>query len=390
LISPLASSTIVWRPIPQVKHAGYPYVQLRNEQIGGFAHEQPAASASDTAPHHARAGARCAVATKPLDVLLVPDGFLPAVSMRSYPPYARYLAELQRIGRLILFDRRGLGPQPPASRTIALGDWVEDAEAALEAARASATIVIGAAEGAITAIALAATRPEKVAGLVLINPTPGPSLTQLARCGLGPRYIELLRWRPEAWAQQPWGLQVVAPSLGRDQAFTAWLRDAFLQIGWPQRMQPAFDVLARTDVRPLLARVQTPTLVVHRRDDAWFSPDHGQLIARGITGARYLELPGADHAPYIGDTDAIIDAIRWFANALPMPGPEQQNTECSPRSLTSRQTHVLELVAAGLTDKQIAARLGLSTRTVQKHLERAYRRLGVQSRTAATRRLSPS
>jgi DNA-binding CsgD family transcriptional regulator len=51
--------------------------------------------------------------------------------------------------------------------------------------------------------------------------------------------------------------------------------------------------------------------------------------------------------------------------------------------LTRRQREVVGLLATGLSDKQIAAELGLSPRTVQKHLEGAYRRLGVVSRTGA-------
>ena len=84
---------------------------------------------------------------------------------------------------------------------------------------------------------------------------------------------------------------------------------------------------------------------------------------------------GADHAPYLGTTSQILDAIRWFI----------ANLELDPThpSLTPRQAEMLELVRAGLTDKEIAARIGLSHRTVQKHLQLAYRKLGVRNRTAA-------
>jgi DNA-binding CsgD family transcriptional regulator len=51
--------------------------------------------------------------------------------------------------------------------------------------------------------------------------------------------------------------------------------------------------------------------------------------------------------------------------------------------LTARQAEVLRLVATGLSERDIAGRLGISHRTVQKHLERAYRVMGVTSRSAA-------
>ncbi len=56
-----------------------------------------------------------------------------------------------------------------------------------------------------------------------------------------------------------------------------------------------------------------------------------------------------------------------------------------PAGLTSREVEVLGLVAAGMTNAQVAQALFLSTRTVHRHLNSIYRKLGVSSRTAATR-----
>lgn len=53
-----------------------------------------------------------------------------------------------------------------------------------------------------------------------------------------------------------------------------------------------------------------------------------------------------------------------------------------PRAATTLQTHLVELVALGHSDKQIAAEMGMSYRTVRTHLERLFTRLGVRSRTA--------
>ncbi|HLH64249.1 MAG TPA: alpha/beta fold hydrolase [Solirubrobacteraceae bacterium] len=307
--------------------------------------------------------------------------------MRALPRYARFLDQLQAIGRLIVLHRRGLGtPEPHGPQQVTLEDWVSDARSALETAGANSPIVVGVAEGAITAIALAARHPERVTGLVLLNPTPGPSLTPLSRAGVGPRYIDLLRWRPETWALETPGLEVVAPSLGRDESFAAWISDAFVAVRGPNGLSPALHLVFRSDARALLSSVRAPTLVVHRRDDAWFTPDHGRLIARAIPGARYLELAGADHAPYVGNTAEILDAITWFAHTLPTLEPGEADDQ--KPGLTPRQAQILQLVAEGLTDKQISAQLRLSPRTIHKHLERAYRRLGVQNRTAAARAMA--
>jgi DNA-binding NarL/FixJ family response regulator len=138
-------------------------------------------------------------------------------------------------------------------------------------------------------------------------------------------------------------------------------------------------------VHNYLSGVHVPTLVIHRHDDAWFSPDHGRAIANAIGGARYVELPGADHAPYVGATGELLSAVRWFvAEIFPstLTTPSSLADVGDPR-LTPRQSQVVRMVRSGLTDKEVAEHMGLSPRTVQKHLELAYRRLGVTNRTAA-------
>jgi DNA-binding CsgD family transcriptional regulator len=77
------------------------------------------------------------------------------------------------------------------------------------------------------------------------------------------------------------------------------------------------------------------------------------------------------------------DAASWLAEAAPpAPAPVNAGTE----ALTPRENEVLRWLAHGKTDAEIAALLGLSPRTVQKHLEHVYTKLGVETRTAAVMR----
>lgn len=312
------------------------------------------------------------------DLLLIPDGFLPMASFERLPQYVRFLADLAALGRLITFDRRGIGASANVgdSDPWRLSDWADDAAGTLDAAGSSTAVVVALAEGAITAVAFAARHPTRTAALVLLNATPGPTLGPLARRGEGLRYIEFLRSTlGHEWIADPPGQEILAPSLEGDRRFSVWLTEAFRQAGDPSRFLPAFDLALRSDVRSFVARVRAPTLVVHRRDNRWFSADHGRVLARAIANARYLELPGADHAPYVGETSQMLDAVRWFIAGLDFDTPHS--------TLTPRQAQMLEFVRAGLTDREIAARTGISRRTVQKHLQLAYRKLGVGNRTAA-------
>jgi DNA-binding CsgD family transcriptional regulator len=59
--------------------------------------------------------------------------------------------------------------------------------------------------------------------------------------------------------------------------------------------------------------------------------------------------------------------------------------ETYPDQLTSREVDVLKLVAAGLTNRETADRLGLSSRTIDAHLRSVFAKIGVGSRSAATR-----
>ncbi len=322
------------------------------------------------------------------DLLLVPDGLLPMVALRELAHYVRFLAQLGRLGRLVLFDRRGIGASIRAGRTgpWGLAEWADDAAEVLTAVGSARAVVVGLAEGAMTAVVLAARHPEAVAALVLVNATPGPGCGGLARRGEGPRYIEYLRSNlHRGWLADPPGLEVIAPSLGRDPAFSAWLTAAFRRAGDARKFLPTFDLALRSDVRGDLGMVRCPTLVVHRRGDAWFAADHGRVLAGAISQARYVELPGADHAPYVGATQDLFHTVRWFLAEI-FPSLVPTNTgdlTGDDLRLTARQAQILGMVRAGLSDREVAARMGISHRTVQKHLELAYRRLGVRNRTAA-------
>ncbi len=128
------------------------------------------------------------------------------------------------------------------------------------------------------------------------------------------------------------------------------------------------------DVRPALARVEAPTLVLHRRGDRAAPPDGGRALAQAISGARLVELEGRSHLPAIGDAQSVVEQVRRFLGLPPL-------RRAVPTGLTARQTEVAALVADGLTNRQIADRLGITERSAESHLERIRLRLGFTSRS---------
>jgi class 3 adenylate cyclase len=70
--------------------------------------------------------------------------------------------------------------------------------------------------------------------------------------------------------------------------------------------------LVDIDVRPVARTLQVPTLVLHRADDRLIPVQAGRALARVIPAARYVELPGDAHPPWIGDTAALVAEIQDF------------------------------------------------------------------------------
>jgi class 3 adenylate cyclase len=66
------------------------------------------------------------------------------------------------------------------------------------------------------------------------------------------------------------------------------------------------------DVRPVLATIRVPTLVLHRADDRAIRVEHGRYVAAQIPSAKYVELAGPDHLPWAGDVDPVLDEIEEF------------------------------------------------------------------------------
>jgi len=90
------------------------------------------------------------------------------------------------------------------------------------------------------------------------------------------------------------------------------------------------------------------------------------------------------HHPQISpDSDVLADAARL--GLRPMLASLRASNGPAPSDLTNRQTDVLRGLAAGLTSKEIAARLGLSTRTVEMHVARLLHRLDARTRSEAVR-----
>jgi pimeloyl-[acyl-carrier protein] methyl ester esterase len=207
--------------------------------------------------------------------------------------------------RVACLDLRGHGRSSPGR--FDLEALSADLAAAAEALELSRAILLGWSLGAQVALAALAGQPAlraRVAGLVLLGATP--------------RFTEGDGW-PH---RQP------ARAYGRflDDCFAPGeLDEAGLARLEPLRRAPAphpgcalagLDLLGATDLRPLLPRLDVPTLVIHGEADAICPPGAGRHLAAAIPGARLLALPGAGHAPFLSREAAVAEALEDFAGGL--------------------------------------------------------------------------
>ena len=246
----------------------------------------------------------------PFDLVLVPGWVSHLEHMWRHPFYAAYLQRLARFARLILFDKRGTGLSDRVS-VGSLADRIDDIGAVMDALGIRRAAVYGVSEGGPLALLFAATHPDRVSALVVYG--------SFARRTIAPDYQ--IGVSMEAWAQQTefternWpviDLERWAPSVAQDDEFREWLGEVRRYGASPGAARELMEVIGEIDVRSVLPAISVPTLVLHRAADATIASAMGRVIADGIPGATFVELPGADHLPWTGDTDALVGEIEHF------------------------------------------------------------------------------
>jgi pimeloyl-ACP methyl ester carboxylesterase/DNA-binding CsgD family transcriptional regulator len=317
------------------------------------------------------------------DLVFVP-GLLSSVDIIwSFPAPTRFFRRLAAFSRLILYDKRGQGASdaPPGDPT--LEQDMEDLSAVLDAVGAERTTLIGYSEGGPVSALFAATFPERTAGLIGLE-TAAASEDVL---NMRPETLAAVRDAVDHWGEGR-SLDLFGPSIAseeRRRQFGAVER----AIGSPARIRARMETAFAADVRAVLPSVRAPTLVVHRADERVMPPAASRHLAELIPDARYVELPGIDHIPWLGDSEAILDEIEEFMmGAAPdragIEGPPGLDRAVGSHELTGRELEVLRLVAAGKSNQQIAAELVISGHTVRRHVQNIFAKVGVSSRAAAT------
>lgn len=255
----------------------------------------------------------------PIDLVLV-AGFISHLEMDwEDPRSAHFLDRLGSFARLIRFDKRGTGLSDRPGYLPDLEARMDDVRAVMDAVGSERAALFGYSEGGPMCVLFAATYPERTSALVLYG-----------------TYAKRLRADGYPWAPTEQERHAYAEEIERDWAFEADMRrmcpsaDKAMAEWWAARARAAaspgaaralIEMNTQIDVRDILPAVRASALVMHRTDDPDSQVGEGRYIAERIPGARFVELAGSDHVPWI-DADEPVDEIQEFLTGV-RPPPEQ-------------------------------------------------------------------
>ena len=228
---------------------------------------------------------------------------------------AKFYGRLASFSRFILFDKRGTGlsDRVTPDKLPTLEERMDDVRAVMDAVGSERAALLGYSEGGPMSILFAATYPERVTALILFGSFAKHVFEESAapRLGIGsPEEFNVVI--EKRWAEGYPPLGIWAPTIGSNaMASEQWAR-AMRMSASPAAAAALSRMVQQTDVRHVLPSLRVPTLILHRVDERIIGVAHARYLAAHIPGARYVELSGEDHLPWIGDSSAILDEIEEF------------------------------------------------------------------------------
>ncbi len=297
------------------------------------------------------------------------------------PVWRHWIRELSRDHTFLRYDERGCGLSDWDVPELSFEAWVRDLETVVDAAGVERFPLLGISQGAAIAIAYAARHPERVSHLILH----GAYARGCLKRNITPQQRKEAEMMVEL-AELGWGRE--------NPAFRQFFTTQFIPGGTPEQHRwfneleqvstsPAnaaafLRIFHDIDVTALASQVSCPTLVLHANHDARTPFDEGRLVASLIPGARFVPLESRNHAPLEHEP-----AWRRWIEELRAFLPSPSGSAVAFAVLTPRERELVELIAQGRDNAQIAARLTLSEKTVSNHITSIFAKLEVENRAQA-------
>src|SRR4051812_22075274 len=245
----------------------------------------------------------------PLDIVFVHGWVCSFQPAWEWPALAAFYRRLAGMGRLILFDKRGTGLSDRVLGVASLEERMDDVRAVMDAVGAERAALVGVSEGGPMCTLFAATHPQRTAALI--------TLGSYARRNWAPDYLIGRRPEQDGWLRptpEQWGryaarrfLEERAPSVAGDEEAIRWYASYLVRGASPSAVARITDMNEQIDVRHVLPAVHVPALVMHRAQE--FTREASRYMGARLGGARVVELPGADHLPWEGAQEDVLDEI---------------------------------------------------------------------------------
>lgn len=300
------------------------------------------------------------------------------------PIWRPWVEALAARNRFVRYDPRGCGLSDRYPPDLSLASWHVDLDAVAASIEAPEFVLLGLSQGGALAISFARRHPERVSRLVLVNAYAQGARTRATTDAERLEAETLVNFIRIGWGRE-------------NPAFCRFFTNLFIPGGTPEQHRWWGDLERRTatpevaaallremqgiDVLAEAAGLRVPTLILHCRGDTRVPFREGCKIAAAIPHARFVPLDSENHV-LLPHEPAWKQFHAELADFLGQGGPGA-SPAVRAAHLTPAEASVLALVAEGLDNASIAARLGKSEKTVRNQLSVILDKLGVASRAQA-------
>jgi pimeloyl-ACP methyl ester carboxylesterase/DNA-binding CsgD family transcriptional regulator len=303
------------------------------------------------------------------------------------PVWRHWYESLMQQYTLIRYDQRGCGLSDWDVKDFTFESWVQDLETVVAAVGLKKFALLGISQGGPVALAYSIRNPQKASRIILYGSYARgrlkrtPSRRQLEETQMLIKLIKLGWGRKNpAFRQVFTTLYIPDGTLEQIQ----WFNDLQRISTSPENAVKIVKCLDTIDVSAHARQVNAPTLILHAKGDARIPFEEGRLIASLIPGAQFIPLESRNHILMASEPawEKFLAAVHNFMDVR-NAGPSDDAGANYLSGLTKREGEVLEYVAQGLNNSQIAERLYISPKTVRNHITNIFSKLEIQSRPQA-------
>ena len=252
------------------------------------------------------------VGTGPPDLVLVPGWMSNIDVFWEEPTIERFFKRLASFARLILFDKRGTGLSDRVSDMPSLEVRMDDVRAVMDAVHSERAALFGYSEGGPMCALFAATYPTRTTALILAGSYARRTAAADYPWGIDERQLHSFIDQAERDWGGAVGIDERAPSMAQDERFRQWWARFLRMSASPAAAATLARMNGEIDVRHVLPAIRVPTLVLHSVNDQTIKVGAGRNLAERIPGAKFVELQGIDHVPWLSDADVVVNEIEEF------------------------------------------------------------------------------